>query len=128
MRYLLDTHVIIWAMIDSDKLSRHARTVLSDANNDFYVSTASLWEIALKHDRRPEDIPVTAEQVCRYCDECGVRYMPIMPEHAAGVNSIENIHADPFDRMLISQAVCERMKLMSHDSKIQSYGDMVLSV
>ena len=69
MRYLLDTHIVIWAMVGSKMLSDKARSILLASGNAFYVSSASVWEVSVKHSAKPDEIPVTAEQVTRFCRE-----------------------------------------------------------
>ena len=128
MNLLLDTHVVIWAMVGSPKLTVSASAMLTDRRNALFVSAATLWEVALKHDSKPDKIPVTAGQVEAYCRVCGIRQLPVRFNHALKVNSLAKLHADPFDRMLIAQAVVEEMKLVSHDEDVIAYGDVVIPV
>jgi PIN domain nuclease of toxin-antitoxin system len=67
VRYLLDTHIVIWAMVGGKMLSDTARSILQTPGNSFYMSSASVWEVAIKHSVKPDEIPVTAEQVTRCC-------------------------------------------------------------
>ena len=128
VRILLDTHIVVWAMVGSEKLSGKAKALLADEESELYVSSASVWEVAIKHDKRPEQIPVTAEQVDRYCRECGIRQLPVRFRHALKVAGLEKIHEDPFDRILVAQAMDESMKLVSHDHRLPPYGDFVIEV
>ena len=128
MRLLLDTHIVIWSMIGSPKLSNEARTILENCENELYVSSASIWEVAIKHAASPDEIPVTPELMIRFCRESGIIELPISFEHSQNVDSLPKHHNDPYDRMLIAQAVTEDMRLMSHDHKLPPYGEMVLSV
>ncbi len=75
-----------------------------------------------------EDEPLTAGQVEAYCRNCGIRQLPVRFNHAMKVNFLERLHADPFDRMLIAQAMVEEMKLVSHDEDVIAYGDVVIPV
>ena len=77
MRYLLDTHIVIWAMVGSKMLSDKARVILQTSGNMFYLSSASVWEVAIKHSAKPNEIPVTAEQVVRFCRESGIVELPV---------------------------------------------------
>ena len=128
MRLLSDTHVLIWLMVGSPKLTNRCLDLLRSEGCELFFSAASLWEVALKHERKPDKIPVAAEQVERYCRECGIRQVPVRFEHALKICELEKIHADPFDRMLVSQALVEGMKLVSHDEDVIAYGDAVIAV
>ena len=128
MRYLLDTHIVIWAMVGSEKLSGRVRAILQDSGNEFFVSSASLWEVAIKHHARPLDVPVTVEQMIRFCRSSGIAELPIRFKHSRRVSVLPDIHHDPFDRMLIAQAMAEDVKLISHDDKVSRYGDVVIPV
>ena len=128
MKILLDTHILVWAMVGSEKLSVRARSLLTDGSNEFHFSAASLWEIALKHARAPAAIPVTPAQVQAYCLDCGIRPLPVTILHAAGVANLPPIHTDPFDRMLVSQAKTNGLVLLTHDGHLSAYGSFVMPV
>ena len=128
MRLLLDTHIVIWAMVGSSKLSNEAREILEDIENELYVSSVSIWEVAIKHAARPQEIPVTPEQMIRFCRESGIIELPIRFEHSQKVCALPKYHNDPFDRMLVSQSVAEGMYLVTHDHKLPPYGKMILPI
>ncbi len=128
MRCLLDTHLIIWAMVGSAKLSGLARTLLGDSTNVFYVSSASVWETAIKHAMKPQAIPVTTDQMVRFCRDSGIIELPIRHVHSQRVSLLPQHHNDPFDRMLVAQAQVENLRLMTHDAKLSPYGDAILTV
>ena len=128
MRILIDTHVIIWAMVESPRLSSKARKILTEDGNEFFLSAASLWEIALKHGNSPGDMPVTPSLVQAFCLDSGISALNISFLHAARTISLPPIHADPFDRMLVAQAQIESLKLLTHDELIARYGDFVIKV
>ena len=128
MRYLLDTHVLIWTMVGSQRLGSAVREILEDPDNVFYVSAATIWETAIKHAIKPEEIPVSSDQMIRFCRECAIRELPIRFDHSQRVLSLPFYHNDPFDRMLVAQAMEEHLLLMTHDSKLPSYGDMVMKI
>ena len=128
MRILIDTHVIIWAMVESPRLSSKARKILTEDGNEFFLSAASLWEIALKHGNSPGDMPVTPSLVQAFCLDSGISALNISFLHAARTISLPPIHADPFDRMLVAQAQCESLQLLTHDALIARYGDFVIKV
>ena len=128
MRYLLDTHVVIWAMVGSRRLSDSARLILQDPDNVFYVSSASIWEVSIKHSVRPSEIPVTSEQMIRFCRNSGIVELPVSFGHAQRVSALPLHHNDPFDRMLVAQAIEESLLLVSHDQRLPPYGSFVISV
>lgn len=128
MRFLLDTHIVIWAMVGSVKLSVRARKFLEDPDSVFYVSSASVWETAIKHAMNPESIPVTADQMVRFCRNSGIVELPVRHAHSQRVSLLPFYHTDPFDRMLVAQAQAESLKLMTHDAKLPPYGDVILTV
>ena len=128
MRYLLDTHIVIWAMVGSGKLSDSARLVLQAPDNVFYVSSASIWEVSIKHSIRPNEIPVTSEQIARFCRNSGIAELPVGFGHAQRVSMLPLHHSDPFDRMLVAQAIEENLLLVSHDRRLPTYGNFVIPV
>ena len=128
MRYLLDTHIVIWAMVGSKMLSDKASSILQTSGNSFYMSSASVWEVAIKHSAKPDEIPVTAEQVTRFCRESGIAELPVSFAHTQAVSRLPVHHNDPFDRMLVAQAIEESLLLVSHDRRLPPYGTFVISV
>ena len=128
MSYLLDTHIVIWAMVGSGKLSEKACSILQNPDNTFYVSSASIWEVSIKHSVKPEEMPVTAEQMIRFCRNSGIAELPVRFVHAQKVSMLPFYHNDPFDRMLIAQASEENLFLISHDHRLPPYGDFVVTV
>ena len=128
MRYLLDTHVLIWVMIGSSRLTAGVRKILENPGNVFFVSAATIWETAIKHSIKPEEIPVTSEQMIRFCRESSIRELPVRFSHSQKVTSLPAYHHDPFDRMLVAQAVEEHLLLITHDAKLPPYGDMVVKI
>ncbi len=128
MRYLLDTHIVIWAMVGSKMLSDKARAILQTPDNSFYMSSASVWEVAIKNSVKPNEIPVTAEQVTRFCRESRICELPVSFAHAQAVSRLPAHHNDPFDRMLVAQAMEEGLSILSHDGKLPPYGDFVVRV
>ena len=128
MKWLLDTHIVIWTMVGSEKLSSRARDILESPDNLLYVSPVSVWEVAIKHALRPTDMPVTAEQMIRFCRESGIIELPVAFRHAQRVATLPLLHNDPFDRMLVAQALEDGLNLLSHDRKLPLYGDVVIPV
>lgn len=128
MNLLLDTQIALWAITDSPKLGAKARELILSQNATIWISTASLWEMAIKHSLGRGDMPVSAEDAMRYFRESGYRFLPIEPEHAAAIEKLPPYHQDPFDRMLVAQAMTEPMRLLTRDAQLPAYGDWVEAV
>jgi PIN domain nuclease of toxin-antitoxin system len=124
VRLLVDTHVILWGYSEPTRVSRAALAAITSRQNECFVSLASLWEIALKARKGqlspPDDLP---EQIRANPQ---LRLLSITAEHAWGVRKLPRLHGDPFDQMLISQALCERLTLVTHDRLMANYGVPVL--
>ena len=122
MRYLLDTHTVIWALTDTKKLSKKARAVLEDSQNQFFVSSVSFWEMAIKiRNGRLEPIG-TWDDPIGVVDALGFETISLSPEEAAtSKNLTEDTHFDPFDRMLIWQAVSRKLTLVSGDREFERF-------
>lgn len=128
MRLLLDTHVALWAITDDRRLPRTARALIASADHLVHVSAVSIWEIALKHARYPRDMPVTARDALGWFCESGYLMIDITPDHATQLESLPPLHADPFDRMLVAQALAEPLRLMTRDADVARYGDTILLI
>lgn len=125
MRLLLDTHVALWAMAGSKRLTRHARDMLLEAT-EVYVSAASVWEVAIKH--AVGKIDIDAATFAAVGRETGFLSLSITYRHAAGVAALPLHHADPFDRLLIAQAIAEPLRLLTADVQLQPYSELVVGV
>lgn len=121
MRLLLDTHIALWAITDSPKLSKQAKELILDPASEIFVSAASIWEIAIKHSLNRGNMPVSSSEAMRYFTEAGYTLLPINPTHAAATETLPMHHADPFDRMLIAQAMTEPLRLVTHDNIVAMY-------
>jgi PIN domain nuclease of toxin-antitoxin system len=128
MKLLVDTHLLIWSTTNPSKLSEAARKMLTDDESECYFSSASIWEIAIKHRKNPDDMPISAETARLIFEESGCTELPVFSRHSAEVENLPSIHADPFDRMLVAQARVEGMKLITHDGTIPMYGEFVVKV
>lgn len=130
MRLLLDTHIALWATLDSKRLSQRAHAMITEAD-EVIVSVMSLWEIAIKYARRkgqPNDIPLSAAQARLIFAEAGYAVLPVMDAHATAIDDLPPHHRDPFDRMLIAQALTEPLRLLTADRALAVYGSMVVLV
>jgi len=128
MRLLLDTHIALWAITDSPTLSAEARRLILAPNNEVYVSAASIWEISIKHALRRGDMPVSGKDAAGYFTQAGYSILDITADHAVYVENLPNHHADPFDRLLVAQALYEPMHLLTHDKTIATYSATVILV
>ena len=125
--FLLDTHIIIWALTNSPNLNDEMRRYIIDPENGIYISVLSLWEIEIKRLIKPDKLPVTARLVAEYSHQAGFNIIPIQEDNVYQLEwltsqSENGQHKDPFDRMLICQAISNNMILLTHDSLLKDYG------
>lgn len=123
MKLLLDSHILIWTLNGDDKLPSKVPSLIYDENNSVYYSSVSIWELAIKHNIRPDNIRFDARQVSDLSKQMGYIELRMKEQHVFALETLtrfENApdHKDPFDRMLIAQAKAEDMKLLTCDSKI----------
>jgi PIN domain nuclease of toxin-antitoxin system len=128
VRLLLDTQIALWALTGSARLGTLAQGLIEDPANEIYVSTASVWEIAIKYALGRGDMPVSGARAAELFTQAGYRELPVTWRHAAMVDDLPSIHNDPFDRILIAQSLGEPMRLLSRDATLTSYGAMVTPV
>lgn len=121
MRVLLDTHLLLWALGSPLKLSANTRRLVD--TSEVYVSSASIWEISIK--AALGKLKADAAKVLAAIEPAGLSLLPITGEHAARVARLPAHHKDPFDRILIAQAVTEPMILLTNDKALERYGDLV---
>ena len=126
MNLLLDTHIAIWALNDDPALSEKARELILDPDNTIYYSTVSVWEVLLKHTRRPGNIPFDESDFSKGCREAGFVTLNLTDKHVLAVHTLSrpnNIkeHNDPFDRLLLAQAKVENLSFLTHDELIPGY-------
>jgi PIN domain nuclease of toxin-antitoxin system len=125
MRLLIDTQIFIWAVIESENLSARARQIMLDAT-EVFVSAASIWEIAIKASLgRLEGDP---SEFAAAIDQSGFRELAISARHAAMVHQLPLHHRDPFDRMLVAQALSEPLRLLTSDRMLSRYTELVMTV
>jgi PIN domain nuclease of toxin-antitoxin system len=125
VRLLLDTHLVLWAMQDSRSLSAQARKQMRAAEA-VYVSAASLWEVAIK--ATIGKLTIDSDEFEEKLGEAGFLPLPISWQHAVQLRKLPMRHRDPFDRMLIAQAISEPLHLLTHDSALTAYSDLVTLV
>ncbi len=127
MKFLIDTHVLLWAAGGAG-LSASAANLLSDPENELLFSAASIWEIAIKTSLGRSDFDLDAGVFRRALLESGYEELAITGAHAAGVATLPDLHRDPFDRLLIAQAVVEGVTLLSADRAVLAYPGPIRSV
>ncbi|MFL9922425.1 type II toxin-antitoxin system VapC family toxin [Paraburkholderia fungorum] len=125
MRLLLDTHVFLWSVTDDRKLTKAARKLILDAD-DVFVSSASIWEASIKAGLGKLDVDV--DLLVSEIEASGFSELPVRAVHAAMVRSLPDIHRDPFDRLLVAQALAEPLRLMTSDGHLSKYTDLVITV
>ncbi|MFO1372066.1 MAG: type II toxin-antitoxin system VapC family toxin [Candidatus Competibacteraceae bacterium] len=128
MRILLDTHVALWAITDDLRLSAQARALIVQPTNSVIVSAVSIWEIAIKHSLGRGEMPISGAEALGYFRAAGYLLLDVTPEHAAGVEQLPAVHADPFDRLLVAQALAEPLRLITHDATVARYSDTIIQV
>jgi PIN domain nuclease of toxin-antitoxin system len=124
VRLLLDTHVLLWWFNEPELLREHAVEAIGDEANAVYVSAATVWEAGIKQAlgklRGAEDLPARIR-------EQGLDELPIDLEHAARAAALPGHHTDPFDRMLVAQALCEGLTFVTRDERLEAYGVPLLT-
>lgn len=125
MKLLLDTQLLLWAAGEPDRLSAGARALLTDAGNELLFSAASIWEVAIKSTLGRADFRVQPRLLRRGLLDNGYVELPITSQHAVGLDALPALHKDPFDRMLLAQALAEGVLLLSADEQLIRYGDPV---
>jgi len=125
---LLDTHIALWAITDNPRLTAQARELLLAPSAQIWVSAASIWEISIKYALGRGDMPISGHEALDWFRRSGYRLLSIAPEHTAGVETLPAHHHDPFDRILIAQALIEPMRLLTHDAQVAAYGQGIVKV
>ncbi len=125
MRLLLDTHIFLWAVAGSPRLKPAARRLI-EAAEQVYVSAASIWEVAIK--AKLGKIEADPQALTDAIAASGFLELGVRAAHAAGVARLAPHHTDPFDRLLVAQALAEPLKLLTADAALVQYGDIVVLV
>ena len=122
MRLLLDTHVAVWATNTPERIPEHISGLIEDRGNQIAVSVASVWEIAIKYPLdRANAPPVSGHQAIAEFEAAGFTLLNVTPAHAAFVERLPPIHADPFDRLMLAQAIIEGMQFVTYDRRLARY-------
>jgi PIN domain nuclease of toxin-antitoxin system len=131
VRLLLDTHIALWAVADDSRLSPAASELIADPANEVFVSAVSLWEIAIKRALArgtANDMPVSAQEALSYFRAAGYALLDIASAHTVAVERLPMLHADPFDRILVAQALTVPLRLLTHDARVARCSDTVIMV
>lgn len=131
MKLLLDTHILMWAFAGDPRLSQKAVELINDNENELLCSSASIWEISLKHSHDPNRFDLTAERMIQLCNENGIKQLPIFFRHIPALNSLQRpdsvpFHKDPFDRIMIAQAKTDHLFFLTHDKLLIYYNEPCL--
>jgi len=121
MRLLLDTHILIWGAVEPERLSRAARALIEDLDNDLAFSAVSLWEVAIKASLGRSDFRVDVGTLRRRLFDNGYSEIAATGAHAAALANLPLIHKDPFDRLLVAQAIVEGLTLITGDPVVARY-------
>lgn len=128
MKLLLDTHIVLWAAGQPEKLSESARTLLTTTENGLFFSVASMWEIVIKRGLGREDFKVNPRRLRKMLIANGYTELSVYAEHVFTVETLPLLHKDPFDRLLLAQARTEGMLLLTVDASVSQYKESVLAV
>lgn len=118
MSYLLDTHTFIWWIEDNVNLSYQSKQIISNPNNLIFISAVNTWEITIKKSLGKLSVPGNLEEIIY---QCGFDILPITIKHTLSIENLDKYHDDPFDRLLISQAMIENLTIITRDEKIIKY-------
>ena len=126
MKVLLDTHILVWYFTDDTKLSTKARKLIEDDANEIYYSILSVLEVEIKHAAHPDRLSLSGEDFINYCKKLGFVQLPLEVAHILEVKKLtrkENTppHRDPFDKLMLGQAIVESMLFITHDMRIAEY-------
>jgi PIN domain nuclease of toxin-antitoxin system len=128
MKLLLDTHLLLWAAGEPRRLSKPARRLIENSDNELLFSAASLWEVAIKRRLGREDFKVDARLLRRGLLDNGYSELPIISDHVVATESLPLLHRDPFDRILVAQATVEGITLLTIDSQVSQYAGPIRTV
>lgn len=128
MKYLLDTHLLLWAISGDRRFPARARELLAESGAEAFFSAASVWEVSIKNGLPRRSLGIPADAFRRECLAAGFHELSVGARHAAAVESLPHRHEDPFDRLLLAQAMEEDCVLLTHDPVLPAYGAPVQHV
>ncbi len=125
MKYLLDTHLVLWGLTGDKRLPENVVRLMQSANDRVFVSMASVWEVAIKHKKHPKEMPMSSNDLLQCLQTFRTGILQIKLEHIVATEALPDIHKDPFDRLLIAQAVNEPMRFLTHNEKLVPYSELI---
>ena len=125
MRLLLDTHVLLWALASPDRISPDVRETIESAENDVLFSAASIWEVAIKAGIGRLRLKIPVDKIQEAAQASNFEELPVLSTHAAATAALPAHHRDPFDRLLVAQALREPARLLTADRRLAVYSDLV---
>jgi PIN domain nuclease of toxin-antitoxin system len=125
MRVLLDTHVLLWALAEPRRLDKETRATIESGDNEVLFSAASIWEIAIKAGLGRSDFVFDPAEIARAALDTGFTELAVRSDAAALVGRLPVLHRDPFDRILVAQAIIEPATLYTTDQQLVPYSDLV---
>lgn len=125
MKYLLDTHLLLWLAANDTKLSSELIDIVNDKKNQLFFSAASIWEVSIKQNLKRTDFHFNASVLRRGLLDNGYLELAINGQHALAIENLQDHHKDPFDRILIAQANVEGFTLLTADKKIAEYNGLI---
>ena len=128
MKLLLDTHLLLWAASEPKRIANSARVLIEDPENEVLFSVASLWEVTIKRGLGRRDFRVDPRVLRRALLDNGYAELPIASEHVIQVDQLPPKHKDPFDRVLVAQAIVEGITLLTNDPKVAAYAGPIRKV
>jgi PIN domain nuclease of toxin-antitoxin system len=128
MKFLVDTHLLLWAAGQPDRLSATALSLIDNPANEVLFSAASLWEVAIKRRLGRDDFQADPRLLRRGLLDNGYSELPIVSDHVVAIATLPPIHKDPFDRLLVAQAMVEGITLLTADSVVARYPGPVRKV
>lgn len=126
MKLLLDTHLILWSSQSADLVPRIAYELMSDPSHELFFSSVTIWEIAIKQALGRKGFNADAKFVLRWLVELGYKEVPLTSAHSLRVLALPPNHADPFDRILLAQAMSEGLTLLTSDAALAKYSGPIL--
>lgn len=131
MKVLIDTHIAIWAVLNDPKLPKQAKDIILEKENVIFYSTASMWEITIKHMLHPDKLRINGNLLEKGCEENGYNVLPILNKHVSALETLKRHndapkHNDPFDRIMVAQAKAENLMFLTHDSLIPYYDELFI--
>lgn len=123
MDYLLDTCTLLWLLLDDKHITKEIKDIVRNKDNIIFISPISLWEIQIKHLKKPELMPYAASNIYNIVTQTKIKVLPFQIEHLISLKDIyiQNVHNDPFDQMLLSISITDNLILISHDKALNKY-------